>query len=171
MDCLLERSYHLQMHTAAVDHTKFYWAFLAWIGPFSLESHWYSNELHNYAQMYRKVLRAWYPEPWQFEARTWKEQLETRNGMPTVKPLHLLLAPFINSTDTSTVCRDCVELFSVHNLNAMVALVRWPQVSNTHRTFKTHTNLPKHKPKLQITNQIPQTHSYQVPGVLILRGC
>ena len=26
----------------------------------------------------------------------------TRNGIPTVKPLHLLLAPFVNSTDTST---------------------------------------------------------------------
>ena len=32
----------------------------------------------------------------------------TRNGIPTVKPLHLLLAPFMNSTDMSTVCRDYV---------------------------------------------------------------
>ena len=43
----------------------------------------------------------------------------TRNGMPTVKPLHLLLAPFMNSTDTSTVCRDYVKLFSM-NVNLKV---------------------------------------------------
>ena len=72
--------------------------------------------------MYRNVLRTWYPEPWQLEARTWKEQLETQNekrNIPTVKPLHLLLASFMNSTDTSTVCRDYVELFSM-NVNLKV---------------------------------------------------
>ena len=45
----------------------------------------------------------------------------TRNGILTVKPLHLLLAPFMNSTDTSTVCRDYVELFSM-NVNVKVFL-------------------------------------------------
>ena len=50
------------IHRLRSTHIKFYWAFSAWVGPFSLQMGYDkvelkvdSNELHNYAQMYRNV--------------------------------------------------------------------------------------------------------------------
>ena len=58
MDCLLERSYHLQTHTlAAVD--PHYWVFLAWVGPLNskcTQLNYEMNCMNKCTEMYSNVL-------------------------------------------------------------------------------------------------------------------